>query len=377
MKILLVDDEPNVLNALNRQLRLRYEVDTAGSGAEALKKIRAAGPYAVVVSDLSMPGMDGIELLREVAKIHNSTVRIILTGNADQQSAIDAINKGEAFRFLTKPCFGFALQNEIDAGVELYRLRVSEKELLEKTLAGSIGILTEMLAIVNPQAFGRTQFIKKIVMQLADTLNLKRTWQYKVAAMLSMIGFITVPQDTLEKYYNGEELSRDEDKIIEEHNKIAVRLVSKIPRLSGIAKMLSYLSETPDQALFTKDIKQIDPLILGGYLIRIAMDFDMYIQQNLSVEKAMRKISGNANRYHPKILEALSRIKLNSGTHIRKYVDLNRLEPGMIFEEDVYTDNNKLVITAGQSISPTTISRLRSIKEIHGLKGPFLVKIDK
>ncbi|NOZ08752.1 MAG: response regulator, partial [FCB group bacterium] len=236
MRILLVDDEPNVLKALNRQLRLKYEVDTAGSGEEALKKVRESGPYAVVVSDLSMPGMDGIELLREVAKIHNATVRIILTGNADQRSAIDAINKGEAFRFLTKPCFGFALQNEIDAGVELYRLRVSEKELLEKTLAGSIGILTEMLAIVNPQAFGRTQSIKKIVVQLADTLDLQKKWQYKIAAMLSMIGFITVPQDTLEKFYNGEELSREEDKIIEEHSKIAVRLVSKIPRLNGIAK---------------------------------------------------------------------------------------------------------------------------------------------
>jgi len=376
MKILLVDDEQNVLKALKRQLHPKYEVDIANNGPDALDKVKVNGPYSVVISDLSMPGMNGIELLREVAKINHYTVRIILTGNADQQSAIDAINKGEAFRFLTKPCFGLALQNEIDAGVELYRLKMSEKELLEKTLSGSISILTEMLSIVNPLAFGRTLSIKKIVSQLADTLQLRKNWQYNIVAMLSMIGFITVPQDTIEKYFNGEELTRDEDKILDEHTKIAVRLVSKIPRLNAISKMLESISEEPNPALFTRDLSKIDPVIIGGYLIKIAMDFDKYLQQELSVERAMKLISQNADCYHPKIIEALSRIKMNSGTHLTKYVDLNRLEAGMIFEKDVFTDNKKLVITAGQIASSTTISRLNSIKKIHGLPETFLVKID-
>jgi len=103
-KILCVDDEPNVLKAYKRGLRSNFAIDIATSGGEALQFIESRGPYAVIVSDMRMPQMNGIELLNTVKQCAPDTVRIMLTGNADQQTAIDAVNPGEIFRFLNKPC---------------------------------------------------------------------------------------------------------------------------------------------------------------------------------------------------------------------------------------------------------------------------------
>ena len=102
--VLLVDDEENVLSGYRRSLRGKFQIDTARSGAEALALIDRHGPYPVIVSDMRMPGMDGVELLCQVKRSHPEMVRVLLTGNSDQQTAVQAINRGDVFRFLNKPC---------------------------------------------------------------------------------------------------------------------------------------------------------------------------------------------------------------------------------------------------------------------------------
>jgi len=102
-KILFVDDEINVLHGYRRNLRSLFDVHIANSGSEALKIIAEQGDFAVIISDYRMPEMDGIELLHKVKEISPDTIRIILTGFADMQIAIEAINEGNIFRFLTKP----------------------------------------------------------------------------------------------------------------------------------------------------------------------------------------------------------------------------------------------------------------------------------
>ena len=103
-KILFVDDEPNVLAAFQRQLRRQFEVETAPSGREGLALLQKARDYAVVVADMRMPEMNGVEFLKEVKTAAPEAVRIMLTGNADQGTAIEAINQGRIFSFLHKPC---------------------------------------------------------------------------------------------------------------------------------------------------------------------------------------------------------------------------------------------------------------------------------
>ncbi len=132
--VLFVDDDENILDAYKRQLRQQFHIDTAQGGEQGLKTVNSRGPYAVIVSDLRMPGMDGIQFLSRVKEISPDSVRMMLTGYGDLQTAIEAVNESNIFRFLTKPCKKDVLTTAIDAGIEQYRLIGSEKELLEKTL---------------------------------------------------------------------------------------------------------------------------------------------------------------------------------------------------------------------------------------------------
>src|SRR5579862_9816129 len=99
-KILLVDDDSNVLSGYRRILSREFQIETALGGEPALKLVLENGPYAVVVSDMRMPGMDGIQLLSKVKSESPNTIRVMLTGNADLDTAIEAINEGAIFRFL-------------------------------------------------------------------------------------------------------------------------------------------------------------------------------------------------------------------------------------------------------------------------------------
>ncbi|RMF86633.1 MAG: response regulator [Planctomycetota bacterium] len=239
-RVLCVDDDPNVLQAYKRTLRKRYDLEVALGGEDGLKAVRECGPYAVVVSDMQMPGMNGIEFLRQVKEIAPETVRMMLTGNADQETAIQAVNEGAIFRFMTKPCPPETFAKMLDAGIEQYRLVTAEKELLSKTLAGSVRVLTEILTAVSPQAFGRASRVRATVSKLCKAMNVPNTWQIEIAAMLSQIGCVAVPAQILEKVYNGEELKPQERDIYESHPKLARELLAKIPRLERVAEIVGY-----------------------------------------------------------------------------------------------------------------------------------------
>lgn len=131
-RVLFVDDEANVLFAYKRNLRGFFDVTTAETGTSALEILSNEPAFAVVVSDYRMPEMDGISFLHKVRELCPDSVRIILTGYADLQIAIDAINEGNIFRFLTKPIQNDKLVNVLKDSVEQYRLVTSEKELNQK-----------------------------------------------------------------------------------------------------------------------------------------------------------------------------------------------------------------------------------------------------
>src|SRR4029077_11303089 len=132
-----------------------FRVETAEGGEAALDKIAAHGPFAVVVSDRQMPRMDGIKFLSLVKERAPDTVRLMLTGNADLDGAIKVVNEGNIFRFLTKPCPLEVLGKAVEDALGQYRLVTAEKELLNKTLSGSIKLLCDILSMIDPQSFGR------------------------------------------------------------------------------------------------------------------------------------------------------------------------------------------------------------------------------
>ena len=165
-RVLCVDDEPEILEGLRDILRRRFTVVTATSGRDALALVEEHEPFVAIVSDLTMPGMDGAHLLEAVRRVSPDTVRLLLTGTADLGIAIDAVNRGQIFRFLVKPCPLDQLVAALDAAVDQHRLVTAERVLLEETLAGSVQALVDVLGLASPKAFGRASRLKAYVREL-------------------------------------------------------------------------------------------------------------------------------------------------------------------------------------------------------------------
>jgi len=155
--ILCVDDEPQILQGLTLHLRRQFRVVTADSAAAALKLVSETAAPAVVVSDMRMPMMDGAALLKRMLQLHPETTRILLTGEPSRDSAASAVNEGQIFRFLTKPCAPDELRAAVEAGVIHHRLVTAEKVLMQETLIGCINALIDVLAMTQPRGLRADQ----------------------------------------------------------------------------------------------------------------------------------------------------------------------------------------------------------------------------
>jgi response regulator RpfG family c-di-GMP phosphodiesterase len=374
-KILFVDDEPNILAAFKRQLFNRFDVDTAVGGEAGLSALTERGPYTVVVADMRMPGMDGIYFLACVRDMAPDTTRMMLTGQTDLQTAIDAINHGNIFRFLTKPCPPETLVAALEAGVEQHRLVTAEKELLEKTLSRSVKVLTDVLSIVNPTAFGRASRVRRMAAALGSELEIEKPWETEMAAMLSQLGCVTVPEEALAKVYSGQILGPEEEHMFEVHPRVGRDLIGGIPRLESVAEMVAYQEKLFDGSGFPADSVHGDMIPLGSRILKVALDFDTLISSGRTGVEAHSIMQTRRGWYDHSVLEALGRLVNLEGTQEVQFAKVEELTPNMILADDVRTANGVLLIGKGQEITPSLKLRLLNYKRSTGLREPIKVSV--
>ncbi len=377
-KLLFVDDDANILEAYRRHLRKQFQIDTALGGEEGLALIAGHGPYAVVVADMRMPGMDGIQFLAKVREEAPDTVRIMLTGNADQRTAIDAVNEGNIFRFLTKPCPPERLASALNAALEQYRLVTAEKELLEKTLSGSVKLLTETLSLANPVAFGRASRIKRYVQHVAARLNLQKRWQFELAAMLSQIGCVSLRPDTLERIYAGEKLSEEEQRSFSLHPSVGYRLVANIPRLEPVARMIEGQQKPFVNGKADDPTREDDPVALGAQMLKVALDFDQRLMRGMSPRTALADMRRRPGEYNPRLLAALETVQVSRRRDEVRTVTVRELRTRMILDEDVRARNGVLLVAKGQEVTYPVLEFLRSYANGGvGVVQPFRVVVPR
>jgi response regulator RpfG family c-di-GMP phosphodiesterase len=359
-KILLVDDEQSILDGFHRQLRKQFNIETANSGHEGLKKIADSGPFAVIISDMRMPVMDGITFLMEVRRTAPESVRMMLTGNVDQQTSIDAINRGAIFRFLTKPCSHENLAGAIDAGLEQYRLITAEKELLEKTLKGSINILVDILSLAYPIAFSQSMRLRKYAVQIARKLNLFGVWQYEIAAMLSSVGFINIPTESIERYMAGAPLSNEEKEMVTAIPQITGMLLANIPRLSIVASMTTQRDMAYTEPLDFASREHSEIIRIGAKILKVITDFDILLIQNHEPEDAINIMAKHDTLYDSTILDVLTTIDLPRRGRVARNLKINELQKGMIIDADIVNARGILIIPKGYEVNETTAERLKN-----------------
>lgn len=371
-KILFVDDEQNILLAFKRQLRKKFDVETANSARDAIYLINDQA-YAVIVSDLRMPVMDGIEFFSQARRISPDSVRILLTGQADLNTAINAINEGDIFRFLTKPCSSELLVANLEAALEQYRLVTAERELIEKTLSKTVQLMTDMLGLSSPFAYGRAIRLRRIVKEMAVNLRVTNAWQFELAAMLSQIGCVALPKDLLEKVYKGQSLEKNEDSMYGSHPLIGYRLLRDIPRLESIAQMIRdqqrNISSYADQP-YSHKTHDID---LGAQILKVATDYDQLIQNETPHVEAIQHMLRKTVVYDTEIVEALGNKPFFKDTWQVSLVDVNSVKLGMIINENIYTKEGKLLISKGMEVSSATLEKLKLSASSIGVVEPFRV----
>lgn len=357
--VLCVDDDANVLDALSLHLQRRYRVEKAASGTDGLEVLQRELQIAVIVSDMQMPGLDGAAFLARARALVPDAVRLLLTGQADVTSAIAAVNDGQIFRFLTKPCSPQALVAAVDSAAEQHRLITAEKVLLEQTVHGCIKALTDALSLTNPVAFGRSTRVKRTVSALAAGLGLKPRWQVEVAAMLSQLGHIMLPDEIAEKVYFARALTLDEQQLVAKLPSITEQVIANIPRMETVREILaSYqkplcrLPSGPDAEVVRR----------GAQVLRVATDFDVLESQGDSSAEALEVLRQREGTYEQDVLEALAAsLDVARVEGEVQEVAAAELVAGMVLAEDVRTANGVLLVARGFEITARFLERVHRL----------------
>jgi len=370
-KILLVDDDTNILDGYRRSLSREFLMETAQGGEPALKLVTQSGPYAVVVSDLRMPGMDGIQLLSKIKAHSPDTIRVMLTGNAEIETAIHAINEGSIFRFLTKPCSKEMMAKTLTAALLQYRLVTAEQQLLEQTLSGSIQVLTEVLSLVNPAAFGRAERARRYIHHIVTSMKLGSPWQYEVAAMMSQLGCVTLAPETIDAVYSGEKLSATEQAQYDAHPSVAYGLLSKIPRLEPIAWMIEHQNHPAREV---DDSARTD-MRLGAEILRLTLAYEKLIHKGASRTEAVHTLTHQNKNFSPEFFDALVALDPNAEEGEIRKCRIELLVPGMIIQEEVRTTEKVLLVSKGQEVTSPLLAKLRNFHARRVITGEVTVSM--
>jgi CheY-like chemotaxis protein len=374
-RVLFVDDDQNVLDAIQRTLRKQLEVRTATGGIEGLRLLSESGPFALVISDMRMPTMNGAQFLAKVRELAPDTVRMILSGASDLQATISAVNEGQIYRFLNKPCPQDQLLAAVADGLRQHRLLTAEKVLLEQTLSGSVKMLIEILGMVSPGASSRASRLQRYVNELAAALALPPSWQWGLAAHVSQIGCVALPKDILLKVEAAQSLTDEERRLYEAHPEVAGKLLAAIPRLEDVAAIVTAQFGSMSFADKPDDILRWDIRSTGRLLLRASFEFDRLISHGATRTAAMETMRGSKIAMPQSLLKAMRELTIASQGFINREVHLKELAHGMILDQDLVSPKGIRLALSGQEVTRTLIVRLVSIADGVGVVEPFRVRV--
>ena len=345
-KILCVDDEESILRGFQLNLRKNFKIHLASDGQEGLEVFKREGGFAVVLSDMRMPRMNGAEMLAAIKKIDPEVVTVLLTGFTDFESAMAAVNEGNVFRMLSKPCPPDTLNRVLLDAVNQYDLICSKRILLDQTLRGAVDALAQSLATVQPLFFGRAQRVRRLCNTLADILQLNDAWRVDVAAVFSQLAYLSLPVHISKAVYHREKLSPDIKLMVRELPEETLKIVDLIP---GLEEVRSILERIDIQPKF--EVNDPTGVRLGASILRLALDYDYYKEQDHQDVLILKTFESRNETYDSKVVEALSKqINDNSAKYSIQNLKTIHFREGMILAEDLILQENMLIASSGADI---------------------------
>lgn len=378
-RVLLVDDEERVTAGLRRNLRRRFEIETCNDPTAALALVAEQDePFSVVVSDYQMPGLNGIDFLARVRTIAPETVRIMLTGQADLDASMRAVNEGEVFRFLTKPCPSDTLAAALGSGIRQFELERAEHELLEQTLKGTVNTLVELVGLLDPATHDESVEIRDLIELMATRMELPDPWRFGLAGVLSQLGTLTLPRGLVDDRRAGLHLDPQPAALWQTHPGVTATLLSNIPRMELISQMISLQEQPPANRPrdgWRDRCDDADIVGIGAHLLDLALRWRQAAPEDhpSSVHAVLAAESGPA--FRSEAIEALTSARPEQRDRRQLTVALRDLRPGMTLLHEVTADNGIMLLRAGSNLTGTQIQRLRAFARTVGVAETFTVLV--
>jgi len=415
--VLCVDDEANIVSSLRRLFRgSGYRVFTALSGAEALE-LMARERVNLVISDMRMPLMDGAQLLEQVRSRWPATTRILLTGYADVASSVAAINRGEVYRYITKPWNdGEILMNARQAferqalerekqrleqlaqrqNIELKDLnanleqRVAARtaelaqagERIKRNYLNSIKVLSDLAGLRNPPLVGHARRVADLSRRIGRKLGMSEAQAMEVfiAGLLHDIGHIGLPDALLAKTLP--KMSTSEQALYRKHTVMGEQALMPLDDMQGVVGLIRSHHERYD-GKGTPDRLAGNDIPLGARILALADAYDdlqngHIIASGLSAAEAATFVQcGRGNQFHPDVVDAFVQVLADMAPRPEAKPARTRtdqLAPGMVLASELRSPEGVMLLAADQPLTADLIRRIRRYEQRDGLTLILLIK---
>ena len=369
-KILCVDDEESILRGFQLNLRKDFELHLASNGVEGLEVFDQEGGFALVLSDMRMPQMDGATMLSEIKKRDPEVVTVLLTGHTDFESAMSAVNEGSIFRMLSKPCPPEMLIKVLGDGLAQHDLIKSKRILLDKTLRGAVDALAQSLSTAKPLFFGRAQRVRRIANELSDMLKLEDAWRVDIASIFSQLAYISLPESVTEDVYYKRDLTSGVKEMVRKFPEETEKIIEKIPGLEDVVEILGKLTV---QHRFEED--DDTGLRKAASILRVALDFDYYEEQGHDRSLIVQTLKSRKDDYDPEVTECLSQLLVVAEQKYRlEEITIRKLEVGMRLAQELRLSDGLLVASSGADVDRQLLKVIRNYVSCYS-EMPFPKKI--
>lgn len=374
-RILFVDDDRLIRTAYDRQLRARFDVVTAETGEEALAVLKAGPPFIAVMSDLQMPGMDGLALLDQVRSSYPETKRVLFSGKADLRTLTQAVNELGVFRVLLKPCPPAQLWECLDAVVASSKPQETKPaatvtpspKAVESDVSELVTVWLTMFHELCPPLHARAQRLRACVRHVAVALALGPSERYELAAMISGVGLLTLDRGALERFTIDRPIDQAERKRFQGTWLQAATIIRSVAAFKDIADMVGAAGGTVPQYVAK------DPIVLGSQLLRTVVEFDGHLARGAGRAEALATMRRDA--LSPLgLIDGLMDLPCRATRTTVQERHAADLERGMILEEPVRADNGLTLVPAGRTLTPALIQLIEGYSRTLGIVEPLLVR---
>lgn len=367
-KILIVDDEELFLMSMQELLQNHFNVSIAESATDALQIMKDTGEFAVIITDIHMPEMDGIQLLEKATALFPRTVRIILTSDFTQQATQDAVNNANIFAYLKKPCPIASFAKTVRNAIKQYNSVKQQNLHTLKVLIQIVQIYNEQLSPNNPEIFSYCADISKITHQLLKLMKLSKIINSEIHLILEFLPlvFLDLSKELCENILSGVNLSDAQNKeFFDSIHKISMKRLPDSQEIHSIARSMLFITKGLNGSGYPIDITSLSQIPAASRIIKLVMGYKKLLLQGIPPHLT-KPILESSGLYDSKYLNELEEIFQQNTDWKELEVSADQLITNMFLKEDIETPEGGIIVARNEKISIDQINKIRNFANTLG-----------